>query len=59
MKINLDLNEVNLILDILSQAPYRTVAPLVHKLQTEVMIAQTTRSDADHSPASGNTEPRE
>lgn len=57
MHLDLEPNDLNVIMDLLSQGPFRSVAPVIQKIQMQVMAQQTPQPEpapADH--AAGGTD---
>ena len=40
MRIDLEPNDLNVVMDMLSQGPFRAVAPVIQKIQIQVMAQQ-------------------
>jgi hypothetical protein len=57
MRLDLETNDLNVIMELLSQGPFRSVAPVIQKIQMQVMAQQTPQPEpapADH--AAGGTD---
>ena len=50
MRIDLDANELNIVMDMLSQGPFRAVAPVIQKIQMQVMTQQAQNMQSDAAP---------
>lgn len=58
MILNLDNNDINIVMDVLSQGPFRAVAPVIQKIQMQIIAqqqpaAQSVDTPADPVPAGG------
>lgn len=57
MILNLDANDINVIVQALEQGQFRTVAPVLMKLQAQVMAQQAPQpAPADEGAAVGGTD---
>jgi hypothetical protein len=47
MRIDLEPSDLNVVMDMLSQGPFRAVAPVIQKIQMQVMTQQQPVSQSD------------
>lgn len=53
MRIELDNNDLNVVMDMLSQGPWRAVAPVIQKIQMQVMAQQAPQPESQPENAGG------
>lgn len=50
MRLDLESNDLNIVMDILSQGPFCVVAPVIQKIQMQVMAQQQVVAQPEHAP---------
>ena len=56
MQLDLDPNDINIVVQALEQGPFRTVAPVLMKIQAQVMAQQTKPEAPAESVSAGGTD---